>query len=34
MVHMCKYLDVAAFESNFEKAKAVIINNPAHLDYL
>ena len=34
VVQMCKAVDVATFDSNFEKAKAILANNPVHLEYL
>ena len=34
MVQMCKAVDLSAFDSNLEKAKAVLSNNPTHLEYL
>ena len=34
VVQMCKAVYVATFDSNFEKAKAILTNNPVHLEYL
>ena len=34
MAQVCKAVEVAVFESNLKKAKAILANNPCHLEYL
>ena len=34
MAQVCKAVEVAVFESNLKKAKAILANNPVHLEYL